>query len=134
MDMRPLLAGFAITLTTLSCNPWTSTARGINVLLEAAPSVALTDDTVTFTVSVSATSVSDVVINYADGSGDQHHAGGAATARVTFKHVYEKSGSFLARATVSDAAVGNRVVTQWVVVNPRPDSVSARTRTGFGSN
>ena len=122
MYMRPILMVLGLVLTTVTCGI-TSTARGISVLLEVNPLVAMIDDTVTFTVSVSATSVSDVVINFADGSGDQKSAGGLAAAQLEFTHVYDDTGSYLARATVTDKAVGNRVVTQMVVVNPRTEII-----------
>ena len=126
--MRSLLTGLAIVLSTVTCNPFTATARGISVLLEASPLVAMIDDTVTFTESVSATNVSDIVINYADGSGDQQSAGGQPTARVEFKHVYDKVGNYVARATVSDKVVGNRVVTQLIVVNERTEPIPDQYR------
>ena len=126
MCMRPILAGLGIVLATVTCSPPATVVTGISIALEASPLVGLTGDTVTFIVNVSAASVTDVVINYADGRSDQQHAGGAATARVTFKHVYANGGSYMTRATVTDAAVGNRVVTQLITINPRTDPVSAR--------
>ena len=127
MNMRRNLLGLTIVLATLGCD-LASTARGISVQLQASPLVATAGDTVTFTVTVVATSVTDIVINYADGSSDQDHAGGVSSAQVMFRHVYDNSGSYTARATVSDAVVGNRVVTQVITVNPKVDPVSARLR------
>ena len=123
MHMRLILAGLAIVLTTVTCRPPTTTVVGISILLEANPRVAQTGDTVTFTVSVTGNNVSGVVIDFGDSSGDQYSAGGVATVQAIFRHAYPNVGNYMARATVSDAAVGNRVVTQLIVVSARNDSI-----------
>ena len=115
--MRPILLGLTVAIASASCNP-TSTAVGIAVLLEANPTVVPAGDTVTFVVNVSANNVSGVLINYGDSASDQFSTGEGPTARVTFKHAYRDTGSYTARATVSDALVGDREVTQVIVVNP----------------
>lgn len=127
MLMR-LVTGLAIAVLNLSCGSITSTARGISVQLQASPLTAVTDDTVTFLVTVAATNVSSIVINFADGNDEQYTAGGLPTAVATFKHVYANVGNYLVRATVSDAVSGNRVVTQLIVVNQRSDSTGDAQR------
>ena len=129
--MRLIHMGLAAALTAISCDSLSSTAVGISVLLEANPRVAQAGDTVTFIVNVSANNVSGVVIDYGDSSGDQYSAGGVSTVQAIFRHAYPDVGSYMARATVSDEAVGNRVVTQLIVVNPRSDStqIGHRQRT-----
>jgi hypothetical protein len=124
--MRSTLLGVTLVVMTTSCDLVTATARGISIQLLASPLVAQTGDTVTFIVDVSANNVSGVVINYGDSGGDQQSIGGAPTARVTFKHAYADTGSYTARATVSDAVVGERNVTQVITVNARTDSASLR--------
>ena len=120
--MRPMLLGLTIAGMTTSCDLWTSTARGISIRLDANPLVAQAGDTVNFTVIVSATAVSGVVIDFGDSSGDQSSTGGLPTALVNFQHAYATTGNYMSRATVSDAAVGDRVVTQQIVVIPKSDS------------
>lgn len=127
MHMRPILLG-VIAVMTAACQAPTSSARQFAALLETNGTVVEAGDTVTFIVNVSASNVSGVVINYGDASSDQYSVGGAPTARVTFKHAYVTSGNYLARATISDAIIGNREVSQLIVVNPRTDTTQTAGR------
>jgi hypothetical protein len=125
MNMRPILLGLFVA-TTVACQPPTSSSRQFAALLETSGTVVQAGDTVTFIVNVSANNVAAIVINYGDASTDQYAVGGAPSARVTFKHAYLASGNYLARATVSDAVIGEREVSQLIVVNARTDSTSLR--------
>ena len=118
MRMRLILLGLSIAMMSVACRQPTSTAIQISVVLEASPTVVQRGDTVTFVVNITANNLFGVVIDYGDSNLDQYSTGGASTARVTFKHAYATSGSYTARATVSDALVGDREVTQVIVVNP----------------
>ena len=129
--MRLIHMGLAAVLTAVACDSLTSTAVGISVLLEASPRVAQAGDTVTFSVNVTANSVSGVVIDYGDSSGDQYSAGGLPTVQAIFRHAYSNVGNYMARATVSDASVGDRVVTQLIVVTPRSDTTQIGQRQGI---
>lgn len=127
MHKHLMLLGVTVAaVATAACRPPTSSSIQIAVLLEAYPTVAQLGDTVTFIVNVAANNVSGVVINFGDSSADQFSVSGAPTARVTFKHAYDTTGTYLARATVSDAVVGDRNVTQLITVTPRSDSTSLR--------
>ena len=126
--MRSTLIGLALAATTASCDLFTATAKGIAIRLDANPLVAQTGDTVTFTVLVSANEVSGVVIDFGDSSGDQSSTGGLPTALVTFTHAYAAVGTYMSRATVTDAVVGDRIVTQQIEVIPRTDSVQTVRR------
>ena len=125
MHMRLILFGLTLAATTVACRPPTSSEIGISIFMEANPTVVQVGDTVTFIVNISANNLFGVVIAYGDSVSDQYSTGGASTARVTFKHAYANSGTFTARATVSDAIVGDREVTQLIVVNPRIDSTQS---------
>ena len=129
--MRSLLLALAIAVTTTSCDLFTATARGIAIRLIASPLVAQTGDTVTFTVNIAAQEVNGVTISFGDSGNDQTSVGGIPNASVTFKHVYADTGSYMSRAVVSDGVVGERVVTQEIVVIPRdttPAPVSQRIK------
>ena len=119
---RGVIAAIAIA----GCSSLTSTARGISAVLEANPKTAQLGDTVTFVVSVVANEVSGVTIDYGDTSGDQASVGGLPSAQLIFKHAYSTTGTYLARASVSDAAVGVRYVSEQIVVIPRSDSTQLR--------
>ena len=123
--MRQILLGL-IVFVTAACQPPTSSARQFAARLEVSAMVTELGDTVTFTVDVTANNVSAIVINYGDSKSDQYSTGGAPNARVTFKHAYLITGNYMARATISDAIIGNREVSQLIVVNPRSDSTSLR--------
>lgn len=123
--MRPILLGLILT-GTAACESLTSSARQFAARLEVSPLVGMLGDTVTFVVDVTANNVSGVAINYGDSSSDQYSTGGVPSARVTFKHAYLATGNYMVRATVSDAVIGNREVSQLIVVNPRSDSTSLR--------
>jgi hypothetical protein len=124
MHMRPILLGLIVAVT--ACESLTSSARQFSARLEVNPLVGVLGDTVTFVVDVTASNLSAVVINYGDSNSDQYATGGVPNARVTFKHAYLATGNYMARATVSDAVIGNREVSQLIVVNPRSDSTSLR--------
>ena len=125
MTMRPIVLGLAVA-TVAACQGPTSSATQFAALLQTSATVVQAGDTVTFTVNVSANNVSAVVINYGDSNSDQQTLSGAPTARVTFKHAYLASGNYMARATISDRVVGDREVSQLIVVNVRTDSISQR--------
>ena len=127
--MRSLLLALTIAVTTTSCDMFTSTGRGISIRLDASPLVPAVGDTVTFTVLVSATKVTDIAIDFGDSKGDQQSAGGLPTAFVTFQHAYTAVGNYMSRATVSDGAVGDRVVTQEIMVTPRDTTQPPGQRT-----
>ena len=131
IGMRSMLLALAIAVTTESCDLFTSTGRGISIRLDASPLAPQVGDTVTFNVLVSATQVSAIVIDFGDSKGDSQSAGGLPTAFVTFQHVYTTVGNYMSRATVSDAAVGDRVVTQQISVSAKDTTqppVGQRTR------
>ena len=121
--MRSLLFGLTIAVTTASCDLFTATARGIAIRLIASPLVAQIGDTVTFTVNIAAQEVTGVVISFGDSDSDQTSVGGLPNASVMFKHVYDSVGNYMSRAVISDGVVGERTVTQEIVVTPRMDSV-----------
>jgi hypothetical protein len=123
--MRPILLGLIVAVIA-GCKPPTSSARQFAARLEANPLTAQLGDTVTFVVNVTANNVSGILINYGDSNSDQYATGGVPHASVTFKHLYLATGNYMARATISDAIIGNREVSQLIVVNPRIDSTSLR--------
>src|SRR5687767_11130991 len=124
MPMRSLLVGLTIAVTTASCDLFTATARGIAIRLIASPLVTQIGDTVTFTVNIAAQEVNGVTISFGDSGSDQTNVGGLPNASVIFKHVYADSGNYMSRAVISDGVVGERTVTQEIVVTPRIDTVS----------
>jgi hypothetical protein len=74
--------------------------------------------------------VTGVLIDFGDSTNETSAPGGLPNALVTFTHVYGAVGNYMSRATISDAAVGTRVVTQQIVVIPRDTTgaVDQRTR------
>lgn len=100
-----------------ACRQTTAPPVTLALSLQANTTVAQPGDTITFTVTASANNLFGVTIDYGDTTGDQYSTGGASTARVTFKHAYQATGSYAVRATVSDAIVGEKEASISIVVN-----------------
>lgn len=124
--MRFRLRGVIAAVSLAACSSITSTGHGINVLLEANPKTAQVGDTVTFVVSVIATGVTGVTVDFGDATNEQQSGGGLPTVQLIFKHAYQTTGTYLAKAAVTDAAVGVRYVSEQITVTPRTDPPQAR--------
>jgi hypothetical protein len=115
--MRFVMIGMTLSLAAIACRQTTQPPIGLSVSIQANPAVVLRGDTVTFQVTATGNNLVGVTIDFGDSSTDQYATGGALTARVTFKHVYNAAGSFTARVTVTDAIAGEKEVTTLIVVN-----------------
>ena len=115
--MRFVMIGMALGIGAMACRSTTQPPVGLSVSIQANTAVVLRGDTVSFQVNAAGNNLVGVIIDYGDSSTDQYATGGALTARVTFKHVYTVAGSFMARATVTDAIVGDKEVSTLIVVN-----------------
>ena len=104
-------------LLTGSCRQTTEPPLSLVVSLESSRSTATRGDTVTFTVNAAGNNLVGVVIDFGDQTGDLYATGGASTARVTFKHVFQTTGNFTVSAVVTDAIVGEKESTTAVVIN-----------------
>jgi hypothetical protein len=103
--------------TIVACRQTTEPPTQLAMSLQANTTVVTRGDTVTFTVNATGNNLFGVVIDFGDATGDQYATGGALTARVTFKHAYDATGTFTVRATVTDAVAGDREATLPIVVN-----------------
>lgn len=108
---------FAVLLLTGSCRQTTEPPVSLVVTLEASRSTATRGDTVTFTVNAAGNNLVGVVMDFGDQTGDLYATGGALTARVTFKHVYQATGTYAVSAIVTDAIAGEKEATTAVVIN-----------------
>jgi hypothetical protein len=115
--MRSALIGIVLATTVIACRQSVEPPTGLTVSLQANTTVAVRGDTVTFTVIAAGNNLFGVVMEYGDEATDRYATGGALSARVTFKHAYSDSGTFTARAVVSDAVAGDKDVTISIVVN-----------------
>lgn len=89
----------------------------LDVSIQASGATAAVGDTVTFVVSAQGGQLIGLEVNYGDDSSEQFGTGGARTARVTFKHAYLVRGTYMVRAVVTDALVGQKEATVEVRVN-----------------
>jgi plastocyanin len=89
----------------------------LQVTLTASVATVRPGDSVTFVVSASGNNLIGVEMDYGDGAGDQYATGGAHTAKVTFRHAFSGSGTYVTRASVTDAIAGQKDATATVVVN-----------------
>ena len=108
---------FALLLLTGSCRQTTEPPVSLVATLESSRSTAARGDTITFTVSAAGNNLIGVVIDFGDQTGDLYATSGAVSARVTFKHVFQATGSFTVTAVVTDAIVGEKEATTAVVIN-----------------
>lgn len=99
------------------CRQTTEPPIGLVATVESSRSTAARGDTVSFIVSATGNNLVGVVIDFGDQTGDLFATGGARTARVTFKHVFQTAGSFTVSAVVTDAIVGDKESTTVVVIN-----------------
>ena len=108
---------FFVLLLTGGCRQTTEPPVTLVATLQSSRSTAARGDTVTFTVSATGNTLIGVVIDFGDQASDQFATGGARTARVTFKHVFQTAGSFTVSAVVTDALVGEKEAITAVVIN-----------------
>lgn len=108
---------FAVLLLTGSCRQTTEPPVSLVVTLESSRSTAARGDTVTFTVNATGNTLIGVVMDFGDQTGDLYAMGGARTARVAFKHVFQATGTFTVSAVVTDAIAGEKASTAAIVIN-----------------
>ena len=114
---RNALSCLAILIGLAACTPATLEPKPLDIVVEANRSTAVVGDTVTFVVTTQGGALVGVEIDYGDSTIDQFGTGGARTARVTFRHAYLQSGTYTAKAVVTDAAAGQKQATVEVRVN-----------------
>jgi plastocyanin len=115
--MKLLPVGFALIACLSACRQSTAPLVPLQVTLESSHLTVLAGDTVSFTVHATGNNLVGVVMDFGDSGSDQYAMGGALTARVTFKHAFEATGTFTVRATVTDAVSGQKEATVGVLVN-----------------
>src|SRR5688572_29056408 len=108
---------FAALILTGGCRQTTEPPVSLVVTVEASRATAARGDTITFTVHATGNNLVGVMIDFGDQTSDLYATGGARTARVTFKHVFQAAGSFTVSAVVTDAIVGEKGSTIAVVIN-----------------
>lgn len=83
----------------------------LQISMQASPATAGPGEVVSFVVTVQGGNLFGVDIDYGDTSTDQQGAGGARTARLTFRHAYSVVGTYQVRGRVTDAIAGEREAT-----------------------
>ncbi|HJU75777.1 MAG TPA: hypothetical protein VJ717_18680 [Gemmatimonadaceae bacterium] len=106
-----LLAGL------IACEGSTLEPMPLEVSVEASRATAAPGDTVIFVVNAQGGNLLGIEINYGDDVTEPFATAGARTARVTFRHAYSARATYLVRATVFDAAAGQKEATAEVRVN-----------------
>lgn len=114
---RKALSSLAIVVGLAACSPATLEPKPLDIRVEANRTTAVTGDTVTFVVTAQGGALIGVEIDYGDTGIDQFATAGARTARVTFRHAYQQSGTFTVKAVVTDATAGQKQATIEVRVN-----------------
>lgn len=115
--MRQTLVALFLLACTVGCRQTTAPPVPLLVTLESSRATASRGDTVTFTLNATGNNLVGIVMDYGDSVGEQYATGGAHSARVTFRHVFESMGSFTVRAVVTDAIAGEKEASVGIVVN-----------------
>jgi len=115
MKLQPF--GFALIACLAACRTTTAPVVQLQVTLESSQLTAVTGDTVTFTVRATGNNLVGVVMDFGDSATDQYAMGGALTARVTFKHAFQTTGTFTVSAVVTDAIAGEKEANIGILVN-----------------
>jgi len=102
---------------SIACGTAMSPAAPLEMSLTASRSTVATGDSVDFSVQARGASLVGVEIDFGDSATDLKATGGATSARVTFRHAYGASGTYMARAVITDAQEGQRDATVEVHVN-----------------
>lgn len=114
--MRPLLFSAMIVAIASACSRALEPLP-LAITLDATPSTAATDDSITFVVGAQGGQLFGVEIDFGDTSTDQYATSGARTARVTFRHAYASAGTFTVRAVVTDARAGQKEASAEVTIH-----------------
>jgi hypothetical protein len=115
--MKLLPFGFVLVACFTACRQTTAPVVPLLVTLEASHLTATTGDTISFIVHATGNNLVGVVVDFGDSAGDQYSTGGAHSARVTFKHAFQATGTFTVRAVVTDAIIGEKEVSVGVLIN-----------------
>ena len=91
-----------------ACSAETLAPLPLDITITAQPVSAAPGDSISFDVTAQGGQLLGVTVDYGDGTGDQFVTGGARTARLTFRHAFAASGTYLVSATVTDAAAGEK--------------------------
>jgi hypothetical protein len=112
----PRLIAFAL-LAVAACGDYKLEPLPLQIGLEASRLTSAPGDTINFLAIAQGGSLLNVTIDFGDGTNDLFSTGGARTARITFKHAFDSTGTFQVEATVIDAAAGAKTATIQVAIN-----------------
>jgi plastocyanin len=115
--MKLLSFGFLLVACLTACRQTTAPPVPLQVSLESSDLTASAGDTIAFTVHATGNNLVGVVMDFGDSGSDQFAMGGALTARVTFKHAFETTGTYTVSAVVTDAVAGEKQATVAVLIN-----------------
>lgn len=115
--MRRILTGAFLLAAVTACHGSSLGPLPFLVTIGASRATAAPGDSIAFTVNAQGGELFGVEIDFGDGITDQYATSGARTARVTFKHAYDSSGVYTARAVVTDALAGQKEVSVDVTIN-----------------
>jgi len=115
--MKLLSFGFLTVACLTACRQTTAPPVPLQVSLESSDLTASAGDTIAFTVHATGNNLVGVVMDFGDSGSDQFAMGGALTARVTFKHAFETTGTYTVSAVVTDAVAGEKQATVAVLIN-----------------
>jgi len=115
--MKRLLCAIAMATAVVACRQSVEPPVDVSISMSASSLTAHRGDTVSFVINAAGNNLFGVAIEYGDSNTDLYSTGGALSAHVTFKHIYETTGTFTVRAVVTDALAGEKEASTSIVVN-----------------
>jgi hypothetical protein len=111
-----LVLAFAAACFAAGCSQSTLEPLPLQISLTPAHVTAAPGDSITLIATMQGGSLLGMIVDYGDKATDQFPAGGARTARIVFRHAYLASGTFVIRASVTDASAGQaEAVTEAII-------------------
>ena len=115
--MRRLIVAVLLVAGTATCTNESLGPLPLDVSIESNVQTTVTGDSVTFTVSAQGGNLLGVQMDYGDGGTDLYATYGARTARVTFRHAFDATGTYTVSAAVTDAVAGQKDASLQIRIN-----------------
>lgn len=112
----PLVLVLATFLPLSACRARPLAPLALEVTVLASRTIAVRGDTVTFRVNAQGGTLLGIEADFGDGTIERFATQGARTAQATFRHAFDAAGTFVVRATATDASAGAKTATVQVVV------------------
>jgi len=112
-----LVAGLVAVVGAWGCTESMLEPLPFQITVAASRTTAAPGDTIIFVATVQGGALLGLDADYGDSTGDQFAAGGARTGKISFRHAYTARGTYTAKISVTDAALGQKDASVEIRVN-----------------